>query len=160
MLNAIGLENCGVTAFVQERLPLLAPYNVPIIVNVAGKTLEEYPQVIQQLEEAPGIAAYELNISCPNVRQGGMAFGTDCQMAAAVTRRVKAVATRPVIVKLSPNVTDITAIALAVEEAGADAVSLVNTFLGMAIDIHKRRPILGNQVGGLSGKYPRRFRYR
>ena len=151
MLNAIGLENCGVKIFIEEKLPQLTPYGVPIIVNVAGKTLEEYPQVVELLESAENIAAYELNISCPNVKQGGMAFGTDPKMAASVTQSVKEVATRPVIVKLSPNVTDITAIALAVEAAGADAVSLVNTFMGMAIDIYKRRPLLGNQMGGLSG---------
>ncbi|NMB11240.1 MAG: dihydroorotate dehydrogenase [Firmicutes bacterium] len=151
MLNAIGLENCGVRMFVEEKLPRLVSYGLPIIVNVAGKTLDEYPQVIELLESAESIVAYELNISCPNVRQGGMAFGTDPKMAASVTLAAKQVATRPVIVKLSPNVTDITAIALAVEAAGADAVSLVNTFVGMAIDIDKRRPLLGNQVGGLSG---------
>ena len=151
MLNAIGLENCGVRMFVEEKLPRLVSYGLPIIVNVAGKTLDEYPQVIELLESAESIVAYELNISCPNVRQGGMAFGTDPKMAASVILAAKQVATRPVIVKLSPNVTDITAIALAVEAAGADAVSLVNTFVGMAIDIDKRRPLLGNQVGGLSG---------
>mgnify|MGYP001025549071 FL=1 len=151
MLNAIGLENCGVEAFIQEVLPQIAPYDLPIIVNVAGKSVNEYVEVVRYLEDAPGIVGYELNISCRNVKQGGMAFGTDCHTAATVTRLVKQVATRPVIVKLSPNVTDITAIARAVEDAGADAISLVNTFLGMAIDIHKRCPVLGNRIGGLSG---------
>lgn len=151
ILNAIGLENPGVNVFIQKKLPQIVSYDLPIIVNVAGNTLDEYAQVIRELEKAPGIAAYELNISCPNVRQGGMAFGTDGHTAAAVTMAAKSVATRPIIVKLSPNVTDIAAIALAVEEAGADALSLVNTFLGMAIDIDKRRPVLGNQMGGLSG---------
>jgi dihydroorotate dehydrogenase (NAD+) catalytic subunit len=151
MLNAIGLENCGVEAFIHDKLPKLTPYDLPIVVNIAGRTVDEYPQVIEHLEKAQGIAAYELNISCPNVRQGGMAFGTDPETAASVTRAAKAIASRPVIVKLSPNVTDITAIAQAVEAAGADAISLVNTFVGMAIDIHKRRPVLGNKIGGLSG---------
>lgn len=151
MLNAIGLENCGVRAFVQDILPQITPYDLPIIVNVAGKTADEYVEVVKHLEGATGVAGYELNISCPNVKQGGMAFGTDCNTAAKVTRLVKQTATKPVIVKLSPNVTDITAIAKAVEDAGADAISLVNTFLGMAIDIHKRRPVLGNHIGGLSG---------
>ncbi len=151
MLNAIGLENCGVEAFIEEKLPDLACHDIPIIVNIAGKTLEEYPQVIERLESVAAIAAYELNISCPNVRHGGMAFGTDPAMAASVTRAAKRVATRPVIVKLSPNVTDIVAIASEVETAGADAISLTNTFVGMVIDIHRRRPLLGNQIGGLSG---------
>ncbi|NMB45096.1 MAG: dihydroorotate dehydrogenase [Firmicutes bacterium] len=151
MLNAIGLENCGVEAFIQDRLPQISAYDLPIIVNVAGRSVAEYPKVIERLETAAGIAGYELNISCPNVQEGGMAFGTDPEMAASVTRAAKAVATRPVIVKLSPMVTDIRSIAMAVEAAGADAISLVNTFVGMAIDIYQRRPVLGNLVGGLSG---------
>lgn len=151
MLNAIGLENPGVTAFIQDILPALRIYDVPVIVNVAGKTVEEYQQVIEKLESVRGIAAYEVNISCPNVKRGGMAFGTDPAAAAAVTRACKEVATRPVIVKLSPNVTDICAMARVVEAAGADALSLVNTFLGLVIDIYRRRPVLGNVVGGLSG---------
>ncbi|NLK08732.1 MAG: dihydroorotate dehydrogenase [Firmicutes bacterium] len=151
MLNAVGLENCGVEQFAKEILPKLAEYNLPIIVNIAGKTIDEYIKIVEYLEKVPNIAGYELNISCPNVEQGGMAFGTDPDIAYTLTERVKQISTKPVIVKLSPNVTDITVIAQAAEAAGADCISLVNTFLAMAIDIEKQRPVLGNVVGGLSG---------
>nr|WP_092074895.1 dihydroorotate dehydrogenase [Dendrosporobacter quercicolus]NSL49793.1 dihydroorotate dehydrogenase [Dendrosporobacter quercicolus DSM 1736]SDN19685.1 dihydroorotate dehydrogenase (NAD+) catalytic subunit [Dendrosporobacter quercicolus] len=150
MLNSIGLENPGVEAFLAAALPKLAQYDVPVIVNIAGNTVQEYGELAKRLETS-GVAAVELNISCPNVKQGGIAFGTDCDSAAAVVSTVKASTSLPVIVKLSPNVTDIAAMAQTVEAAGADAISLINTLLGMAINIHTRAPVLGNVVGGLSG---------
>ena len=150
MLNSIGLENPGVEEFLQGILPKLAQYDVPIIVNISGNTIEEYGELAALLT-VPGVAGLELNISCPNVKEGGIAFGTLCHSAAAVVEAAKRNTNLPVIVKLSPNVTDIVEMAQAVEQAGADAISLINTLLGMAIDIHKWRPILGNVVGGLSG---------
>lgn len=150
MLNSIGLENPGVEEFLAAALPKLAQYDVPVIVNIAGNTVQEYGELAKRLETS-GVAAVELNISCPNVKQGGIAFGTDCDSAAAVVSTVKASTSLPVIVKLSPNVTDIAAMAQTVESAGADAISLINTLLGMAINIHTRKPVLGNVVGGLSG---------
>lgn len=150
MLNSIGLENPGVDEFLEHTLPSLAKYDVPVIVNIAGNTVEEYGELAKRLE-VTGVAAVELNISCPNVKQGGIAFGTDCSSAAAVVGKVKASTKLPVIVKLSPNVTDIAAMAKATEAAGADAISLINTLLGMAINIHTWKPVLGNVVGGLSG---------
>jgi len=151
MLNSIGLQNPGVEAFCARDLAWLAERRVPVVVNVSGHSLEEYARVVERLESEAGVAAYEVNISCPNVDEGGMAFGTSCAPAAAVTAAVRAVTKRPLIVKLSPNVTDITEIARAVEDAGADAVSLVNTLLGMAIDAETRLPKLARVVGGLSG---------
>jgi dihydroorotate dehydrogenase (NAD+) catalytic subunit len=151
MLNAIGLQNIGARAFVEEKLPELQRYDTRVIPNVFGYTVEEYIEAIEILEDGEGINGYELNISCPNVKAGGESFANDAQQAAAVTEAVKRVATRPVIVKLSPNVTDVAAIARAVEAAGADALSLVNTAVGMAIDINTRRPRLANVTGGLSG---------
>jgi len=150
MLNSIGLENPGVEEFLQTILPKLSQYDVPIIVNISGNTIEEYGELASLLT-VPGIAGLELNISCPNVKEGGIAFGTQCHSAAAVVQMAKRNTNLPVIVKLSPNVTDIVAMALAVEQAGADAISLINTILGMAIDIHKWKPVLGNIMGGLSG---------
>ena len=150
MLNAIGLENPGVEEFLSNTLPKLAGYDVPVIVNIAGNTVEEYGELASCLS-VPGVSAIEINISCPNVKQGGIAFGTDCPSATAVVRAVRDNTSLPVIVKLSPNVTDIVVMAQAVEAAGADAVSLINTLLGMAIDIDSWRPVLGNVVGGLSG---------
>ena len=150
MLNSIGLENPGVEEFLQGILPKLAQYDVPIIVNISGNTIEEYGELAALLT-VPGVAGLELNISCPNVKEGGIAFGTLCHSAAAVVEAAKRNTNLPVIVKLSPNVTDIVEMAQAVEQAGADAISLINTLLGMAIDIHKWRPVLGNVVGGLSG---------
>jgi dihydroorotate dehydrogenase (NAD+) catalytic subunit len=150
MLNCIGLENPGVDEFLQNTLPKLAKYDVPIIVNIAGNTVEEYGELAARLN-VPGVAAIEINISCPNVKQGGIAFGTDCTSAASVVRQVKNNCDLPVIPKLSPNVTDIVSMAQAVEAEGADAISLINTLLGMAIDINSWRPVLGNIVGGLSG---------
>lgn len=151
MLNSIGLQNPGVEVFCAEDLAWLSTIDVPVIVNVSGNTISEYVAVIERLEDETGVAAYELNISCPNVDSGGMAFGTACAPAAEVTRACRAAASRPLIVKLSPNVTDVTEIARAVADAGADALSLVNTLLGMAIDVKTFRPQLARVVGGLSG---------
>lgn len=151
MLNAIGLQNIGARAFLTDKLPRLRTYNTKIIPNVFGYTVEEYMEAIEILEEGEGIDGYELNISCPNVKAGGESFANDAGLAAAVTRAVRRVTRRPVIVKLSPNVTDVTLIARAVEDAGADALSLINTAVGMAIDVKTRRPRLANVTGGLSG---------
>jgi dihydroorotate dehydrogenase (NAD+) catalytic subunit len=151
MLNAIGLENVGVDRFISEKMASLKGVNVPVVVNILGDTIEEYREISKRLADVEGIAAIEVNISCPNVKKGGVAFGTVPQMAASVTAAVKESCSVPVIVKLSPNVSDITIIARAVEEAGADAVSLVNTLIGMAIDHRTRRPMLANVIGGLSG---------
>lgn len=150
ILNSIGLQNPGVDHFIKEDLPFLLNFDTPIIVNVVGKTVEEYCRVIEMLNDKP-IAGYELNISCPNVKEGGVAFGTNPLMAAEITSKIKKISKKPLIVKLSPNVTDITEIAKAVENAGADAISLINTLLGMVIDINSKRPVLANNVGGLSG---------
>ena len=151
MLNAIGLENVGLERFLAEKLPFLQGISTPLIVNILGETLEDYQHLAARLNAEEKVAALEVNISCPNVKQGGVAFGIDPGMAAAVTKGVRQHFSRPVIVKLSPNVTDITVIARAVEEAGADAVSLINTVLAMAIDINTCRPKLANLFGGLSG---------
>lgn len=150
MLNCIGLENPGVEYFKAHYLPELRAYDVPLIANIVGKTEEEYGAVAEALS-VPGIAAFEMNISCPNVKNGSLAFGTHPETAAEVTRIVKQHTDLPVMVKLSPNVTDIVSIARAVEEAGADAISVINTLLGIAIDLRTRRPVLGNVTGGLSG---------
>jgi len=151
MLNAIGLENVGLERFLAEKLPFLQSISTPLIVNILGDTIEDYQKLAARLNEEEKVAALEVNISCPNVKQGGVAFGTDPGMASAVTKGVRQHFSRPVIVKLSPNVSDITEIARAVEEAGADAVSLINTVLGMAIDINAFKPKLANVFGGLSG---------
>jgi dihydroorotate dehydrogenase (NAD+) catalytic subunit len=151
LLNSIGLENIGVDALIEEKAPVWARWRVPVIVNVAGETIDECVAVTSKLEGVHGISGIELNISCPNVSAGGIEFGVDPKLAARVTSAVKAATTLPLIVKLSPNVTDIKEIALAAEEAGADAISLINTLKSMAIDIDQRRPCLGNIVGGLSG---------
>jgi dihydroorotate dehydrogenase (NAD+) catalytic subunit len=153
MLNSIGLQNPGVEAFCSRDLVWLAENaaSTPIIVNVSGHSVAEYVSVIERLEAEDRVDAYEVNISCPNVDEGGMAFGTDCAAAAAVTRACRAATDRTLIVKLSPNVTDIGEIARSVESEGADAVSLINTLLGMAIDARSRRPLLARRVGGLSG---------
>lgn len=150
MLNCIGLENPGADEFVTGILPALKAYDVPVIVNISGNTVEEYGELAAKVT-VPGVAGLELNISCPNVKEGGIAFGTSCDSAAAVVAEVKKHTTLPVITKLSPNVTDIVAMAQAVEAAGTDAISLINTLLGMAIDLKTRKPVLGNIVGGLSG---------
>jgi dihydroorotate dehydrogenase (NAD+) catalytic subunit len=151
MLNAIGLENVGVDRFISEKMVSLQAVTVPVVVNILGDTVEEYREIAERLAGVEGVAAIEVNISCPNVKKGGVAFGTVPEMAAAVTAAVKKESTVPVIVKLSPNVTDVTIIARAVEDAGADAVSLINTLIGMAIDHRSRRPALANVIGGLSG---------
>jgi dihydroorotate dehydrogenase (NAD+) catalytic subunit len=151
MLNSIGLQNAGVEAFCQSDLAWLAGQKVPVIVNICGHALDEYRNVIQRLEAESAVSAYEVNISCPNVDCGGMAFGTNPELAAKVTASCRAATKRPLIVKLSPNVTDITQIAKAVEAAGADAISLINTVTGMNIDIHRRQAVLPRAVGGLSG---------
>ena len=151
MLNSIGLQNPGIEAFCAKDLPWLATQDVPVIVNVSGHSLAEYVAVAQRLDAESTVDALEINISCPNVDEGGMAFGTDCTAAADVTSAVRAVTSKTLIVKLSPNVTDVTEIARAVEAEGADAVSLINTLLGMAIDTDTWRPKLARAVGGLSG---------
>ncbi|MCG6878899.1 MAG: dihydroorotate dehydrogenase [Deltaproteobacteria bacterium] len=151
MLNAIGLANVGLKSFLSEKLPWLQKLKTCVIVNIYGHSLDEYGAVAAGLKGVPGVAALEVNISCPNVEQGGMAFGTDPGMAARVTERVLRETDKPVIVKLSPNVTDIRVIARAVEKAGAHALSLINTLTGMTIDIEKRSSKLANGSGGLSG---------
>lgn len=151
MLNSIGLQNPGVEAFCAGPLKWLAEQDVPVIVNVSGHSLEEYVSVIERLEDEPAVSAYEVNISCPNVDAGGMTFGTDPELAAEVTRLCRAATKRPMIIKLTPNVTDVTLIAKHVVDAGADAVSLINTLLGMAVDTRTRKPKLARVVGGLSG---------
>ncbi len=151
LLNSIGLQNIGVEAVVKEKAPLWAAWRVPVIVNIAGESVDEYAQVAARLDGVAGVSGIEVNISCPNVAAGGMEFGTDPRMAAKVTAAVKAATSLPMLVKLSPNVTDIGEIALAVSEAGADALTLINTLRGMMIDIKGKRPSLGNVVGGLSG---------
>lgn len=151
MLNAIGLENIGIEAFINEKLPFLANFSTPVFINVYGKSVEEYSAMASRIDELDGIAGLEVNISCPNVKAGGVAFGVDCSAAAEVVERVRKKTTKPLMVKLSPNVTDIVEIAKSVEGAGADSVSLINTITGMMIDIEKRKPVLGNITGGLSG---------
>jgi dihydroorotate dehydrogenase (NAD+) catalytic subunit len=151
MLNAIGLENVGIQGFLERKMEFLRGINSRVIVNILGDSVDDYGALAEQLAGVEGIDALEVNISCPNVKKGGVAFGTNPEMAAEVTRAVKARTDLPVIVKLSPNVTDITVMARAVEEAGADAVSLINTLIGMAIDTGSRRPKLANVIGGLSG---------
>lgn len=151
MLNAIGLQNPGVLNIIEKEVPPLAAYHTPIIANVAGSTIEEYEFVTQKLGNTEQIAALELNISCPNVKEGGVQFGNDPDLAYEVTKRVKAQSSVPVYVKLSPNVTEIVTIAKAVAAAGADGLSMINTLTGMQINLQSRRPILANQVGGLSG---------
>jgi len=150
MLNCIGLENPGVEIFLQETLPRIAKYDMNVIVNISGSTVEEYG-ILAEILDVPEVAAIELNVSCPNVKEGGIVFGTDPKAAAAVVREAKAHTQKPVILKLSPNVTDIVTMAKAVEAAGADVISLINTLLGMEINIHSRKPTLGNITGGLSG---------
>ena len=152
MINSVGLQNPGVDAVIAEELPKLAGvFRKPVMANVSGFSVEEYVEVCARLDAEPQVGWLEVNISCPNVHGGGMSFGTDPKMAAEVTAAVKAVTTKHVIMKLSPNVTDISAIARACEEAGADAVSLINTLMAMRIDLKTRRPVLANVTGGLSG---------
>ena len=150
MLNSVGLQNPGMEHFIREDLEYLSQKDLVVISNVAGSTVEETCEAVSMLSESK-VDMVELNISCPNVKQGGAAFGTSCESAATITKAVRDCCKKPLIVKLSPNVTDIVSIAKAVEDAGADAVSLINTLLGMRIDIRTRRPVLRNNVGGLSG---------
>ena len=152
MLNAVGLQNPGVEKVIAEELPKLARcFHKPVIANVSGFSVEEYAETCRRLDEQEQVGWLEVNISCPNVHGGGMSFGTDPQAAAAITKAVKAVTTKPVIMKLTPNVTDIASIAHACEDAGADALSLINTIKGMRIDLNTRQPVLTNVTGGLSG---------
>jgi dihydroorotate dehydrogenase (NAD+) catalytic subunit len=152
MLNSIGLQNPGVEAVISEELPFLQQYDTAVIVNIAGHSLEEYGLIAARLEQAREmIAAIEVNISCPNVKAGGMSFGIDCQCSSQVISLVRSKTSLPLIAKLTPNVTDITELAKACEAAGANALSLINTILGMAIDAEQRRPVLANRFGGLSG---------
>ncbi len=151
LLNAIGLQNIGVEALVRDKAPVWAAWRVPVIVNIAGETVEDYRRLAARLDGVAGVSGLEVNIGCPNVKAGGMEFGTDPRAAAAVTSAVRKASTLPVIVKLTPNVTSIVSIAVAVAEAGADALCLINTLRGMAIDTAARRPSLGNICGGLSG---------
>ncbi len=152
MINAVGLQNPGVDAVIAEELPKLAGvFRKPVMANVSGFSVEEYAETCGKLDGQPQVGWLEVNVSCPNVHGGGMSFGVDPQAAACVVRAVKAVTTKPVIVKLSPNVTDIVAIAKACEEAGADGLSLINTLLGMRIDLRTRRPVIANTMGGFSG---------
>ena len=151
MLNAIGLQNVGVEQFLIEKIPYLGGIGVPVVVNILGDSVDEYRLLTEQLAGVDGIAALEVNISCPNVKKGGVAFGTIPSMAKAVTEAVKGVADVPVMVKLSPNVSDIAEMARAVEDGGADSISLINTLIGMAIDLDTKKPVLANIIGGLSG---------
>lgn len=151
VLNSVGLENKGADWYRSSELPFLSGYDTKIVTNLAGHSVEEYVRVTERLNDCEEIAMFELNISCPNVSAGGMAFGTDPEAAAEVVRAVRKETSKPLIVKLTPNVTDITVIAKAVEDAGADAVSLINTLLGMAIDLRRRSAVLARKVGGFSG---------
>jgi dihydroorotate dehydrogenase (NAD+) catalytic subunit len=151
MLNSIGLANPGLEAFLRDKLPDLRRRRCAVIVNVAGAALEDYLRVVEGIEVAGGVAGYEINVSCPNVKKGGMAFGTDPRLVEEVTRAVRGLTRRPLIVKLSPNVADIGEAARAAEAGGADAVSAINTLVGMVIDTRRRRPVLAMRTGGLSG---------
>jgi dihydroorotate dehydrogenase (NAD+) catalytic subunit len=151
MLNAIGLQNVGIDAFIEKKLPFIRSVNTPCIANFFGDSVEEYAEMARRLDEIPEISALEMNISCPNVKHGGIVFGTDPASAASVVAACRKATGKPLIVKLSPNVTDIVAMAKACADAGADALSMINTLIGMAIDLNKRRPVLANITGGLSG---------
>ncbi len=151
LLNSIGLQNIGVEALIREKAPVWAKWRVPVIVNIAGKTIDDYIKLAERLDGVAGVSGLEVNISCPNVKAGGAEFGSNPESGAAVTRAVRKATSLPVIVKLTPNTGNIAKIAAAVAEAGADAVSLINTLQGIAIDIKRRRPVLGNITGGLSG---------
>jgi len=151
MLNAIGLQNPGVDKVMETELPFLEQFDLPIMANIAGTTLEDYISVAEKISKAPNVVALEVNISCPNVKAGGITFGTDPIVAAELTRAVKAVSSVPIYIKLSPNVTNIVEIAKAVEEAGADGITMINTLLGMRLDLKTGKPIIANGTGGLSG---------
>jgi len=151
MLNSIGLANIGVQAFIDEKLPYLRTLKTKIVVNIAASSVQEYCDVLSLLEKQEGIHAYEINVSCPNVKEGGLSFGTDCAMTKEITARLRPLTKKPLIIKLTPNVTHVSEFARAVEEAGADAVSLINTLVGMAVDVRTRKPKLSTITGGLSG---------
>lgn len=151
MLNAIGLQNVGIDAFIEKKVPFLRTVDTPCIANFFGGTVDEYVEVARRLDAVPEVAALEMNISCPNVKEGGIVFGSDPDCAAGVVAACRKATGKPLIVKLSPNVTDVVTMAKACVDAGADALSLINTLVGMAIDIKKRRPVLANITGGLSG---------
>jgi dihydroorotate dehydrogenase (NAD+) catalytic subunit len=151
LLNSIGWQNIGVKALIKEKAPIWANWRVPVIVNIAGEKVDDYVRLARELDGVPGVSGLELNISCPNVKAGGAEFGTRPEPAAAVTAAVRKATSLPLLVKLTPNTSDIVKVAVAVAEAGADAISLINTLKGMAIDINRRQPILGNITGGLSG---------
>ena len=150
MINSIGLQNPGVYKYIEEDLPFLSAFNIPVIANVAGKSFSEYLRVVEKLNDTE-VSMLEINISCPNVKEGGISFGTDAKMAAALTKKIKKASRKPIILKLTPNVTDIAEIAKAVESEGADCVSLINTLLAMKIDVRSKKPVLANIFGGLSG---------
>ena len=150
MINAVGLQNPGVDYYIENELPFARKFDTKIIANVAGHSIPEYCDVVERLSETD-VDMLEVNISCPNVKEGGIGFGTSCDMAAKVTREVKRISKKPIIIKLSPNVTDIASIAQAVEAEGADAVSLINTLIGMKIDVHRKRTVIANKMGGFSG---------
>lgn len=152
MINAVGLQNPGVDAVINEELPKLKScFKKPVMANVSGFSVEEYAYTCERLDKEEQVGWLEVNVSCPNVHGGGMTFGTDCESAASVVRAVKAVTTKPVIIKLSPNVTDISSIAKACEDAGADGISLINTMLGMRINLNTKKPVIANKMGGFSG---------
>ncbi len=150
MLNSVGLQNPGVDAFIEEELPYLRTFQPKIIVNVVGKSIGDYCTTVEKLCDS-GIDMLEINISCPNIKEGGISFGADPKMAAEITKEIKKSSRKPIIMKLTPNVTDIAEIAKAVESEGADGISMINTLLGMKIDVHHKRPVLSNKMGGLSG---------
>ena len=151
MLNAIGLQNVGIDAFIAKKVPFLRSVNTPAIANFFGNTIDEYAEMARRLDEIPEVAGLEVNISCPNVKHGGIVFGTDPESAASVVTACRAATKKPLIVKLSPNVTDVVVMARACEDAGADVLSLINTLTGMAIDLNRRKPVLANITGGFSG---------
>jgi len=151
LLNSIGLQNIGVEALIKEKAPIWANWRVPVIVNIAGETVEDYIKLAKRLNSVPGVSALEVNISCPNIEAGGCEFGANPDSAAEITAKVREATTLPIMVKLTPNTNDIVGVAVAVARAGADAISLINTLKGMAIDVIRRKPVLGNVTGGLSG---------
>ncbi|MBQ4561253.1 MAG: dihydroorotate dehydrogenase [Clostridia bacterium] len=152
MINSVGLQNPGVEKVISEELPKMRKvFNKKVVANVSGFSVDEYVYTCEKIDKEPDVGIIEVNISCPNVHNGGMAFGTSCENAAAVTKAVKAVTTKPVYIKLSPNVTDIVSIAKACEEAGADGISMINTLLGMRVDLRTKKPVVANKMGGFSG---------
>jgi dihydroorotate dehydrogenase (NAD+) catalytic subunit len=151
MLNSIGLANIGVERFISEKLPFLRTLDTVVVVNIAASTVDEYCKVLERLESEEGIDAYEINISCPNVNEGGLSFGTSCDATTEITSRLRALTKKPLVIKLTPNVTHISEFARAAEDAGADALTVINTVVGMAVDIHTRKPKLSTVTGGLSG---------